>query len=118
MGEVLNDQEVLVINGNETDFYKSYTKAIDAFGENGLMKIQQETILLLILKREITMKKTMFVLGYIAVFLITSGILFKIQHWPGAAIMLVLGVALLNFGFLPMYFHDRYRQATNLIQQA
>ena len=102
---------------SETDFNKAYTNALNAFGETGLKKIQQETILLLILKKEITMKKTMYVLGYVAVFLSTTGLLFKLQHWPGAAVMLILGVALLNFGFLPMYFHDRYKRATNLTEE-
>ena len=57
------------------------------------------------------MKKTMFVLGYIAAALTTFGLLFKVMHWPGANIMLILGVAMLNFGFLPMYFTDRYKKA-------
>ena len=36
-------------NDLETDFAKAYTRALDAFGENGLENIQKETILLLIL---------------------------------------------------------------------
>ena len=94
-----------------TDFRQTYDKALTAFGEGGLNKIQEETISLLILKKEHAMKKTMYVLGYFAAMLFTSGILFKLQHWPGAAIMLVLGTALLNFGFLPMFFYDRYKRA-------
>src|ERR1043165_4837465 len=93
-------------------FDEAYANALDAFGENGLNKIQQETILLLTFKKEITMKKTMFVLGYIAASLITTGLLFKLQHWAGAAVMLVTGIVLLNLGYLPMYFYNRYKQST------
>lgn len=96
----------------ETDFHQAYNKAVEAFGEEGIQKVQEETLLLLILKKDLTMKKTMFVLGYIAVFLSTTGLLFKLQHWPGAAVMLTLGIALLNFGFLPMYFYGRYKKAS------
>jgi hypothetical protein len=56
------------------------------------------------------MKKTMYVLGYIAVLLSTTGLLFRTMHWPGASIMLVVGVVLLNVGFLPMFFYNRYKQ--------
>jgi len=98
-------------NDSGTDFHKAHKKALGAFGDEGLKKIQQQTILLLTLKKEMTMKKTMFVLGYMATFLFTTGLLFKIQQWPGAAIMLTLGTVLLNFGFLPMFFYDRYKRA-------
>jgi len=94
-----------------TDFDTAYNKSLLAFGENGLKNIQDQTIFLLILKRKIIMKKTMYLIGYIALFLSTTGLLFKLQHWPGAAIILTLGIALLNFGFLPMYFYDRYKKA-------
>lgn len=95
----------------QSDFQSAYTQALSGFGEKGLHDIQYQTIYLLTLKRETTMKKTMFVLGYIAAVLSTFGLLFKIMHWPGANIMLILGIAMLNFGFLPLYFRDRYRKA-------
>ena len=97
---------------SDDDFQEVYHKVLDDFGDGPLHRIQQETMLLLILKREATMKKTMYVLGYIALMLTTTGLLFKIMHWPGASVMLVLGIAMLNFGFLPIYFIGRYRQAT------
>lgn len=49
------------------------------------------------------------VLGYVSIALFATGILFKLQHWPGAAIMLLCGVALLNFGYLPLLFLSRKR---------
>ena len=95
----------------EMSFEEAYTNALAAFGDDGLQRTQRETILFINQKKEIIMKKTMFILGYIAVSLITTGLLFKLQHWPGASIMLVFGIGLLNFGFLPMYFYGRYKQA-------
>ncbi|MFZ6053053.1 GldL-related protein [Halocola ammonii] len=95
----------------EMSFEEAYQQALAAFGDDGLQRTQRETILFINQKKEIIMKKTMFILGYIAVSLITTGLLFKLQHWPGASIMLVFGIGLLNFGFLPMYFYGRYKQA-------
>lgn len=51
------------------------------------------------------------VLGYLSIALFTTGILFKLQHWPGAAIMLLAGVFILNVGFLPLFFLGRSRTA-------
>jgi len=51
------------------------------------------------------------VLGYVSIALVATGILFKLQHWPGAAIMLMCGVVLLNFGFLPLHFLARSKTA-------
>ena len=40
----------------------------------------------------------------IAIILMVAGALFKIQHWPGAAIILVLSQLFLSLFFLPMYY--------------
>ncbi len=93
-----------------TEFKTAYEEAIRMFGEGGLIRIQ-ETTLSLTLKPTENMKKTMYVTGFIATCLTTTGLLFKIQHWQGASVMLVLGIALLNLAFLPMFFYDRYRKS-------
>jgi len=100
-------------NDPDENFNRAYSRALALFGNEGLIKIQQDTILLLTLKKEIAMKKTMYLLGYIAAFLCTTGLLFKMQSWTGANILLTLGIVLLNFGFLPMFFYDRYKRATS-----
>lgn len=97
-------------NDNNVDFMDAYQNAIQAFGAKGMMQIQKETTFLLNTKY-IFMRKTMFLLGYFAAILTTSGITFKLMHWPGASIMLLLGILLLNFGFLPMFFMDRYKKS-------
>lgn len=57
------------------------------------------------------MNKSVSIFGFLACFLISSGTLFKIMHWPSASIMLVLGFVFLNFGVLPAYFYSKYKQA-------
>ncbi|WP_220463943.1 GldL-related protein [Adhaeribacter radiodurans] len=100
-------------SGPESDFATAYAHSLTSFGKEGIQKIQQEIKLQLLFKKEIMMKKMMYVFGYIAASLVTTGLLFKLNHWPGATILLVLGIALLNLGFLPLYFYERYKMATS-----
>ncbi|MEN8786684.1 MAG: hypothetical protein ABF264_05025 [Flavobacteriales bacterium] len=53
------------------------------------------------------MKPTTQVLAFLASFFISSGIMFKIFHWPYAEIILFSGFMILNFGFLPIFFFGR-----------
>ncbi len=57
------------------------------------------------------MKKSVYVLGFIASFLLSMGILFKLMHWPAASILIFTGFVLLNFGFLPAFFYQKYKHA-------
>jgi hypothetical protein len=42
-------------------------------------------------------------LGTVAGLIFSNGILFKIMHWPGANVMLLLGMLVLFFVFVPLY---------------
>ena len=60
------------------------------------------------LKGEASERKTLMnTLGAVGLTLFALGILFKIQHWPGAGIMLGLSVFLLFFGYFLMYMSDK-----------
>jgi hypothetical protein len=41
--------------------------------------------------------------GFITLFLVLAGSLFKIMHWPGAHIVLVAGVGVILIGFIPLF---------------
>ena len=47
--------------------------------------------------------------GLTSVSLISVGFIFRIFHLPGANIMYVLGMVMLNFLFLPMFFYSLYK---------
>jgi hypothetical protein len=83
------------------------------FGKFGPSAIEKNTLFLLTIKRELTMKTTMYILGYFAAILLTTGALFKMMHWFPANVLLVVGIALLNFGYLPMYFYSKYQSAVS-----
>ncbi len=51
--------------------------------------------------------KIINLIGFLSSFALSTGIMFKIMHWPFASIILFSGFVLLNFGFLPLYFFNR-----------
>ena len=51
--------------------------------------------------------------GVIAALLIAMGSLFKLFHFPSANIQFVLGILLLNFVFLPLFFYQLYKQSVS-----
>lgn len=100
-----------VENSGLLSFREAYLEAIQQFGAGQLPQIQKQTKLLLITQNSIIMKKTFYIVAFLAAFITSTGILFHLQHWPGAGVILVSGVAIFNFGVLPMYFIDRYRNS-------
>jgi uncharacterized membrane protein (DUF106 family) len=81
-------------------FEDAYNKTKEVVGNKQLKKVQEDT-LLLIDKKYRLMKKTMKIIGWISMTMITVGALFKIQHWPGAGILLVFGFLFLGAVFFP-----------------
>lgn len=55
------------------------------------------------------MKQKIYILGLATVVLISLGILFKLNHWAGAGIMLTLGITVLVFFFMPVALVNSYR---------
>ncbi|MFP4060159.1 MAG: GldL-related protein [Bacteroidales bacterium] len=88
-------------------------KRVEArIGNRGLKKIQEDT-LYLIDKNYRIMKKLMKTTGVIGPALLGIGSLFKIFHWPGASIMLVLGFFVLCFMFFPASANVLYKESKN-----
>lgn len=52
------------------------------------------------------------VTGYFTISFLIIGVLFKVQHWPGAAISLLIGQFLLILLFLPLYLVNAYKKAS------
>ena len=91
----------------------SFNKALERvqckFGDLGLQKIQEDTILLIDQKYRF-MKTTMKIFGNVSLALIGLGTIFKILHWPGASIGLTLGFLLLGLVFYPATISASYRK--------
>jgi hypothetical protein len=86
-------------DGNFENFYQ---KIIPRFFKKELKEIEEETILLLTFKNYYAMKKSMTVSGTVSVAMLILGSIFKIMHWPGAGVLLVLGIIISSLIFLPL----------------
>lgn len=58
-----------------------------------------------------TADKIVLLVGMFCSILVTLGILFKMQHWPGANAMVIGSLAVLLLVFLPLYFYAGIRRA-------
>src|SRR5690606_7667439 len=87
---------------DDGDFESYYKQVISQFYKNDLSEIEEETINLLTFKNYYVMKRSMIISGVSATFLLLTGSFFKLMHWPGAAVLLVLGMAFFSLVFLPI----------------
>ena len=96
----------------ENDFEAFYRSILPRFYKRSLREIQEETHLLLTFKNYYAMKKVMFMSGAFSAFTVLIGSLFKIMHWPGAAMLFQLAIALFSFVFLPILSVIRIKEQT------
>jgi hypothetical protein len=86
------------------DFEQFYQTTIRRFYKQRLYELEEETQSLLTFKNYYTMKKLMIGNGIVSAILLSFGILFKFNYWPGASFLLLSGITSLSFIFLPLYF--------------
>ena len=55
--------------------------------------------------------KLKYIFGCLGFSMLLIGIFFKWNHWPGANILIVVSVMILNFGFFPLLFLKMYKKA-------
>ncbi len=90
------------------EFIKALEKVRKGMGKDRIQQIQEETLLLINQKYRI-MKKFMYILGMIAPAMLITGTIFKIQHWPGAGVLLTLSLFLLGAIYLPVFVMVKIR---------
>jgi len=55
------------------------------------------------------MKQKIYIFGFITTLIVFTGAIFKIQHWPGAGILLTVGLSILVLLFLPIALINNYK---------
>jgi hypothetical protein len=93
------------------DFERFYKRAIKQLCNNGLHEIEEETINLLTFKNYYVMKKVLIATGVFSVFAFIAGSAFKFMYWPGASMLLTLGIGSFSLLFLPLLFILKAREA-------
>ena len=101
------------IENKETeDFTTAYNEAIQRFGGYAAMAVlERDTYLLTTFKKNEIRQKLVYIFGFIATFLISTGLLFKFMHWPYANIIFFTGSLILIFIYLPIVFYHKYKTA-------
>ncbi|HAN78162.1 MAG TPA: hypothetical protein DCQ31_10505 [Bacteroidales bacterium] len=90
-------------------FVTAYHDFINSLENDTFKNLQHQTILSTDLKFQ-KMKKSMFFTGFFGTLVLVSGVFFKINHWPGAGILMVLGMLLVALVFLPLFFITSYKE--------
>ncbi|MFM8759612.1 MAG: hypothetical protein ACKODS_08740, partial [Methylophilaceae bacterium] len=94
------------------DFEGFYRKTVRTFYRKGLSEIEEETKNLLQFKHYYAMKKTMMLSGVISVSMLSIGLILKFLHMPGASALMVVGIALFSFLFLPLMMVLKLKEKT------
>jgi hypothetical protein len=91
------------------DFESSYDQVLKSIGERALPEIQHQTLLNLDKKYQ-RMKNFTYVFGLSSAIVTILGSLFKKMHWPGAGILITVGMVMIVLVFLPLYFISSYKE--------
>lgn len=95
-------------NGN--DFEKAYQEAIQNLGgyaslQNMQKDVNEKKLIRTILAR----KRAFFLFSTFNIMLLALGMLFKLNQWPYASVLLVCGFSILIFGTIPFAFYNKYQ---------
>lgn len=91
---------------NGSTFDKAYQEAFLAITPNGMHEIEEELFFLLTFKKQTNMKRLIYGAGFLSAFGICMGMLFKILHWPGAAVILFSGFSALIITMGALLIHS------------
>ena len=97
---------------NGMNFQDAYRMVKQKMGKRRLKEIQEETLYSVDTKYR-QMKKTMKISGIAGTVMLGFASLFKIMHWPGAGILLVLGALTLAFIFMPSALGVLWKETHN-----
>jgi drug/metabolite transporter (DMT)-like permease len=97
---------------NGLSFTEAYHIVKQKMGSRRLKEIQEETLYAIDTKYRF-MKNTMKISGVAGTIMFGFAALFKIQHWPGAGVMMALGAMILAFVFLPSVLGVLWKETHN-----
>ena len=63
------------------------------------------------------MKKILYLIGLISTIFTFLGSFFKIMHWPGASVMIIIGAFSFAFVFIPLLISIKFKEVTFLFDK-
>lgn len=67
-------------------------------------------------KRELSKSlsnKLMLLFGFLGIAIFLISVVFKISHWPGAKVLFLASIAIVNLAYFPILFFKMYRKSIN-----
>jgi hypothetical protein len=95
------------------DFHDAYRRVKQKMGSGRRIREIQEETLYSVDSKYRKMKNTMKISGIAGTIIFGCAALFKIQHWPGAGILLTLGAMILAFIFMPSTIGVLWKETHN-----
>lgn len=89
-------------------FNEAYREVRTEMGKKRIRQLQDET-LTFISKKYRRMKRTMYALGVAAPIILITAAIFKINHWPGAGVLITAALFITGILFLPVFVMVRIR---------
>ena len=99
--------------GKGIDFDAAYATAFDQITPNGFDALYKETMFLLNRRKIILLKQAIYFSGYLFTLISVTGVFFKKMYWPGATMLLIVGLSGLLCVFIPLKLLDRYKVKAN-----
>jgi len=111
--EDLLDHICTYIETNESqDFDTLYQEALHKFGGYAsFQNLQLETNWQKYIREIAALNKLKFIVGCIAILLLTVGLIFKMMHWPYANIMIIGTMLIFALVIIPVHFYERYKKS-------
>lgn len=94
---------------DDVPFDEALSQAEKKFGPLGIETTQEATVLFLTLKSR-KMKKITSIIGIVGGIITMFATLFKLLHWPGAGMLITVGIILVSLFYLPLSLITNLRE--------
>ena len=91
-----------------------FASLVLAFTAAILLFLFLPTLFMFLYKRELTKSisnKLKYSFGFLGFALFIAFVIFKVNHWPLAGIILLISIIIINFGFFPFLFLKMYKKS-------
>lgn len=99
------------------DFEAAACMALNELAPDGLKAIETDLEFLLTFKFQLSMKRMLFLGGFLASFGQTAYVLFRTLHWPGSNLMLIMACVSLFFMVIPALLVEMKQSYANFSTQ-
>lgn len=87
------------------EFESAYRESMRVIIPNGAKEIEFELFFIMSFNKQVSMKKFIFLTGFVATLLLSTGLMFKTLNWMGTHVLLLLGFSILLLAMAAIAIH-------------